>query len=171
MRKGEFIEVYSFEKIFNDLKYVAKAASKDKYKDILQNIYVKDKLILASDGYRLHAAINNELPDGQYKIIKIDGGKIILGISGDEYDISNYLRIITLIDFNLPRHNIDNSDHWPLDTLIKKLPDNLSIEHKYFKDAYKLGSKVIYNDKMITFITKTTIAIVAPYILRRTEDE
>jgi|WetSurMetagenome_2_1015567.scaffolds.fasta_scaffold34237_6 hypothetical protein len=79
------LEITKKDERFNDVKFVAKAVSKDDTRKVLTYVCSNGKRLLACDGFRVHA-VKMEFPKGYYKVIVNNGSKIILDDATKEFE-------------------------------------------------------------------------------------
>lgn len=82
--------------VFNAVRWVCLARGTDKYREVLQHIYVaEDKSIVATDGRRLHISnVKHSLKHGLYRVLKV-GRTVWLDLRTDDIGaFPNYKQVI-----------------------------------------------------------------------------
>ena len=159
--------------VFSDVSWVASAVSKDPGRYALTCICVQDGWVVATDGHRLHAVYFEEnmrpdWEDGLYRILVNKKSELVAVKDGDTGKFPDWLvlfkehRPVASIDFHISPKGIDG----PYAKTIRMLPDDLTINYKFFSDLGDAHYEAFYyGEGPVYFMNDRRLAAIMPLCL------
>lgn len=126
---------------FEDLKWVLKARDLKNKDKGFQGVLVEDKLIVATDGHRMHTVVSDlEIPNGDYLVVNANTKQIVLSKS----DISHpdFLKIFPANEgYNIKIHcGCDDSLFFR--AIYRNFSDDVTWNTSYLHDAFMSNSEI-----------------------------
>lgn len=140
MENAYTIEKGKYDQEFDLLKWVMKARSLDKTREVISGVFVDDGVIVATDGHRLHMIYSElDIESGNYTIVNSNAKQIIL--QKNDLQFPEYWRVFPKWQ---PTKQVycNGDDNSLLRAVYHDFADDVSYNTAFLHDVYMDNSHV-----------------------------